>query len=159
MANGSQPVIRTDMSAYSDGQPIEPVVEFRHADEVTTVSFLQDGSGLLTASMDGTARTWNAINGAPLIPALNHAGAVRAWLVDDDQFILTASRDHTARLWDRRTGQAVVPAVAHGGAIREALWLSAASLLLTAGDDRRVRTWGFPPAILTPAEARQIARA
>jgi WD40 repeat protein len=60
--------------------------------------FSPDGSRILTASDDHTARLWDV--GKWLATLEGHTGSVRrAVFSPDDSRILTASDDNTARLW------------------------------------------------------------
>src|SRR5262249_23946886 len=69
-----------------------------------------DGSGLVRASADRTARVWDAATGQPVTPPLEHRGGVMsAAFSPDGRFVVTASADHTARVWDAATGQPVTP--------------------------------------------------
>jgi WD40 repeat protein len=68
---------------------------------VVSVSFSPDGSQVLTASADHTARLWDAATGSVLIPPLRHNDSVRvASFSADGRSIVTGSHDNTARVWD-----------------------------------------------------------
>ena len=63
-------------------------------------SFSPDGAWVLTASLDRTAKLWDAASGK-LITSLEHQNAVlRAVFSPDGAWILTASVDNSAKLWD-----------------------------------------------------------
>ena len=65
--------------------------------------FSPDGSRIVTASRDNTARLWDAKSGAALATLSGHTAWVRsAAFSPDGSRIVTASDDHTARLWDAR---------------------------------------------------------
>src|SRR5207249_2020113 len=65
-----------------------------------------DGTRILTASEDKTARLWNAATGKALGQPLRHDGAVeRAQFSPDGMRIVTVSEDRIARLWDAATGK------------------------------------------------------
>ena len=78
-----------------------------HSNEVTAVAWSPDGRHILTASMDGTARIWDATTGDTTL-TLTHTDTVTAvaWS-PDGRHILTASMDGTARIWDATTGEQV----------------------------------------------------
>jgi WD40 repeat protein len=80
---------------------------FGHTGTVGDVSFGPDGV-LVTASADGTARTWRG-NGRPAETLVGHRGAVtRAAYVSRDR-VVTAGADGTIRLWDPGTNIELVP--------------------------------------------------
>ena len=68
-----------------------------------------DGRHILTGSVDGTARIWDATTGdntLTLTRARKERITVVAWS-PDGRHILTASRDRTARIWDATKGEQV----------------------------------------------------
>ena len=76
-----------------------------HTNWVNSAAWSPDGSRIVTASQDGTARIWNAKSGAPLAVLKGHTGSVNsaAWSPDGTR-IATASKDNTARIWDAQSG-------------------------------------------------------
>jgi WD40 repeat protein len=76
-----------------------------HRGVVRSVAYSPDGSRIVTASHDGTARVWDARTGIQLQVLTGHTSGVRtAAFSPDGSQILTASSDGTARIWDGRTG-------------------------------------------------------
>jgi WD40 repeat protein len=75
----------------------------RHQDAVRSAAFSPDGSRVVTASADNTARIWDAATGEPLTSPLAHQDAVTsAAFSPDGTRVVTASADNTARIWDVR---------------------------------------------------------
>jgi len=71
---------------------------------VVSACFSPAGTRVLTASVDGTARLWEAATGELIVPPLTHGGNVTAACFSPDgAMILTASRDGTVRLWSPAT--------------------------------------------------------
>jgi len=77
-----------------------------HNDQVTTAAFSADGTRIVTASFDRTARVWDAASGEMLLELKGHNGQVTtaAFSVDGAR-IVTASVDRTARVWDAGSGE------------------------------------------------------
>ncbi len=74
-----------------------------HAGPVRSAEFSPDGSRVVTAGEDQTARVWNTATGEPVTPPLWHKGVVwHARFSPDGRFVVTASGDTTARVWDAR---------------------------------------------------------
>src|SRR5262249_28503375 len=75
-----------------------------------TAEFSPDGKRIVTASLDGSARVWDANSGLPLTQPLKHGGPVRdAEFSPDGQRVITASDDGTAVIWDIGPPPAPVP--------------------------------------------------
>jgi WD40 repeat protein len=75
---------------------------------VRSAFFSPDGTRIVTASGDGTARIWSAATGQEIIALRGHEDRVQsASFSPDGGRIVTASRDRTACLWDATTGQQI----------------------------------------------------
>jgi WD40 repeat protein len=79
-----------------------------HTKEVTAALWSPDGSKVVTASADGTARVWDANTGQTLVTLQGHKAKVLSvsWSPDGSR-IVTTSEDRTARLWDAASGVAL----------------------------------------------------
>ncbi len=75
-----------------------------HADEINVIAWSTDGTLLLTASDDATARVWNPVTGAQLTALIGHGGSVTAALWSPDGRVITGSVDRTIRFWDISDG-------------------------------------------------------
>jgi len=93
---------------------VEMAAVLQHGREVATAAFSPDGTRIVTASFDETARVWDATDGKELLVLRGHAGSghyfdrgyVRsAAFSPDGKRIVTASDDKTARIWDAATGK------------------------------------------------------
>ena len=84
---------------------LKDVAPGRKTGGVGHVAFSRDGTRVVTASADETARVWNAATGQPVTPSLAHSGTVtHASFSPDGKRLVTASADETARVWDAATG-------------------------------------------------------
>ncbi len=78
-----------------------------HTGAVRAVSFSADGSRLLSAGSDRTARVWDAKTGEELLRLEGHSDEIfSASFSPDGRHILT-SGDATVRLWDARDGSEI----------------------------------------------------
>jgi hypothetical protein len=73
----------------------------KHDDAVNSAAFSGDGTRVVTASDDKTARVWDAATGREIGETMRHDDAVNsAAFSGDGTRIVTASDDETARVWD-----------------------------------------------------------
>ena len=91
-----------------------------HKDGVYTVEYSPDGTELLTASKDGTAR--RGTRGPARLsvnPCATGGDVLKATFSPDGRRVATASNDGTARVWDARTGGPVTPPIRHTQALAD----------------------------------------
>ena len=75
---------------------------------MVSAAFSPDGSRIVTASSDNTARVWDAATGKAIVVLSGHEdGVISAAFSPDGSRIVTASWDQTARIWDAATGKAI----------------------------------------------------
>ncbi|RIK01687.1 MAG: hypothetical protein DCC46_01205, partial [Armatimonadetes bacterium] len=82
------------------------VAQLGHSSNVERAAFSPDGTRIVTASYDGTARVWDARTGKELLKLEGHSREIYdAAFSPDGTRIVTASDDGTARVWDAQTGK------------------------------------------------------
>jgi hypothetical protein len=113
-----------------------------HAGAVGSAAFSPDGTRIVTASFDHTARVWDAKTGAALATLSGHTDTVySAAFSPDGTRIVSASRDNTARVWDAKTGTALATLSGHTGGVRNAAFSPDGARIVTASDDKTARVW------------------
>lgn len=76
-----------------------------HTSCVTSAEFSRDGTRVVTASGDRTARIWDAMTGRMLFTLAGHENEVTsATFSADGQRVVTASMDLSVRIWNAKTG-------------------------------------------------------
>ncbi|MET8090775.1 AAA family ATPase [Micromonospora sp. NPDC005220] len=112
-----------------------------HTDAVRGVAWSPDGTHLVTASRDGTARIWHADTGTVVRVLSGHTGMVDAvdWSPDATR-LATASRDGTVRVWDAATA-ATVAVLPCADVARGVTWSPDGSRLAGSSRDRTVQVW------------------
>jgi eukaryotic-like serine/threonine-protein kinase len=120
--------------------PIGPPM--RHDRHVWFVEFSPDGTRLVTASWDQTARIWDTQTGRPVTEPLPHADIVySARFSPDGRRVVTASADNSARVWDARTGRPLTPPLLHQDTVVSARFSPDGLRVVTASKDKTVRIW------------------
>src|SRR5262249_5332266 len=81
-----------------------------HTGFVYSAAFSPDGTRVVTAGSDGTAKVWDARTGAELLTLKGHTGFVMsAAFSPDGTRVVTAGSDGTARIYDSRPFRATRP--------------------------------------------------
>ncbi len=136
----------------------------RHAGPITAVAFARDGSTILTASADRTARIWTvrpAVTsdlsagaggakadrqprglrtiGSPLVLA-HDAPVMEAAFSEDGKSVISASRDGTIRLWRSDQGEPRIVG-RHDGRVESVAFSPDGRQVVSASDDHTARIW------------------
>ncbi|AUX40495.1 uncharacterized protein SOCE26_018960 [Sorangium cellulosum] len=113
-----------------------------HPDALHSAAFSPDGRRIVTASLDNTARVWNADGtGEPLILRGHEEVVYSAAFSPDGRRIVTASWDRTARVWNADgTGEPLVLR-GHAGRLYAAAFSPDGRRIVTASQDKTVRVW------------------
>jgi WD40 repeat protein len=132
----SEFALRTALEA-----PLEHFILHHHA-EVRSAKFSRDGTRIVTASFDHTARVWDAGSGQLLLTLTGHSGEVwDAVFSPDGKFVVTASSDKSAIVWDAATGEKSAILKGHSGVVETAAFSPDGTRVVTASDDATARVW------------------
>ncbi|TAU59259.1 TIR domain-containing protein [Rhizobium ruizarguesonis] len=114
----------------------------KHGDLINSVAFSPDGTRIVTASNDKTARMWDAATGAPIGAPMKHAREVLyTSFSPDGRRIVTTSLDDTAQLWDTATGTPVGEVMRHHDRIFSVAFSPDGTRIVTASFDKTARLW------------------
>jgi WD40 repeat protein len=123
-------------------QPLASAVLRGHRGPVRAAALSADGTRVVTASRDGTARVWRADGtGLPQVLA-GHGGEVLATAFSPDgRRVVTASVDRTARVWwvEGSAGPEVL--AGHMGEVVAAAFSPDGERVVTASRDGTARVW------------------
>jgi hypothetical protein len=121
---------------------LKSIVE--HAGPVISAAFSPDGSRVVTASDEKTARVWNAADGTLRAVLEGHEDRVNsAAFSPDGSRVVTASDDKTARIWNAADGTLLAELKGHAGWVSSAVFSPDGSRVVTASTDRTARIWEF----------------
>jgi hypothetical protein len=113
-----------------------------HEKAVNSAAFSPDGTRIVTASSDNTARLWDAATGRAIATLKGHADRVlSAAFSPDGTRVITASGDKTARLWDAASGREVAALKGHEDEVWSAAFSPDGTRIVTASWDNTARLW------------------
>ncbi len=113
-----------------------------HTDRVSSSSFSPDGTRIITASWDGTARVWDTDCHTVVAYLQGHKGRINsASFNPDGTRIITASDDGTARVWDTYSGLELALLQDHTPQIAYASFNPDGTRIVTSGSDGIARVW------------------
>ncbi|MBN1679930.1 MAG: SH3 domain-containing protein [Anaerolineae bacterium] len=131
------PVITSD----NVGQVTGVAVLQGHGGTVDALAFSPDGSLLVSASWDGTARLWNMASQAEIAILAGHMDrVVDVAFSPDGTRVVTASWDGTVRVWDVSTGAEVTMSTP-GAEINAVAWSADGSQVAMGAADGVVWVW------------------
>ena len=117
-----------------------PIASFNHQDAVVGAVFSPDGTRILTASADKTAKLWDATSGK-LIASFDHlASVLHALFSPNGARILTASAGNSAKLWDAASGK-LIASLQHQNWIWHGAFSADGTRILTASADHSAKLW------------------
>jgi WD40 repeat protein len=109
---------------------------------VLGAAFSSDGTRVVTADIDKTARIWDAASGKEIVVLDGHGGDVKiAAFSPDGARVVTASEDKTARIWDAASGKEIVVLRGHDREVNNAAFSPDGRRVLTASGDSTARIW------------------
>lgn len=113
-----------------------------HTGAVTSVAVTQDGTRIVTGSLDNAARVWDAGSGKPLISLIGHADKIWSVAVTPDNAkIVTGSYDGTARIWNANTGKELLKLNGNGGEVLSVAVSQDGARIVTGSYDGYARVW------------------
>jgi WD40 repeat protein/serine/threonine protein kinase len=113
-----------------------------HTGRINYASFSPDGTRVVTASNDLTARIWDANSGFELRRLAGHTEPLTcAEFSPDGKRVITASVDGTTRLWDAGTGRELRVFRARGDHVNTAVFSPDGLRVLVASDDKSAYLW------------------
>jgi WD40 repeat protein len=113
-----------------------------HDSSVMALAFSPDGAKIATASVDNTARLWDAVAGKPLGRPMKHDGWVTAVaFAPDGAKIATASSDKTIRIWDAAAGKPLGEPIKNDNGVYGTVAFSVDGTKIGALSGDAVRLW------------------
>jgi cytochrome c len=113
-----------------------------HGGMVRSVDVSSDGTKVITASFDYTARVWRFGDQTELAVLNRHEGPVTgAVFSPDGQRAVTTSDDHTAIIWDMQTYKPLHRLLGHTHKVMAAAFSTDGARFATGAWDKTIRIW------------------
>ena len=114
-----------------------------HSESVWTAVFSPDGKYIATASLDNTAKVWNAVTGEELLTLVcsQERGCNAAAFSPDGKFLATAGGDTIVRVWEVASGREVLTLKGHIDRVYSVAYNFDGSRLASSGPDGRTILW------------------
>jgi mono/diheme cytochrome c family protein len=112
-----------------------------HLGLVSAVAFSPDGSKAISGGYDGAVVWWDVTTGRELRRLDGEAKYVHAVALHPTQKLVAIAADRSVILWDTATGEVAKKWAAHDAAVTCVRFAEGGAVLLTGGDDGRVRAW------------------
>ncbi len=123
-----------------------------HTDELWSAEWSPDGTRVVSASSDGTARVWDAATGQTVLTLTNHTGPVSYAVYSPDGKRIAIAEEHTALIWDATTGRLLLTLKGHTAGVNWVAFSPDNKWIVTSGEDQTARLWdaatGAPGLIL-----------
>jgi WD40 repeat protein len=131
-----------DMSLWSVGT-WEWTLQLENPVYINDIAFSPDGTQIVTALWDNTARVWDLKTGDTLAVLRGHTSSlVDAEYSPNGRLIVTAGdNDKTARIWDVATEQTLLVLSGHTGSVYTAVFSPDGKQVLTASGDDTAQLW------------------
>ena len=113
-----------------------------HTGVLQSVNYSPDGKLLVTASLDKTAKIWDASTGKNLLTVTGHNDGVRgAAFSPDGTRIATASDDKTVKMWEAATGKELLTLSGHTDPVWSVAFSPDGTRLATGSRDKTAKLW------------------
>ena len=140
------PTPRLSVALLALSEPVINLKERRvlvgHQGTVAMAEFSPDGTRVVTASTDKTARVWDSATGRQLALLTGHEDeVVSAAFSPDGTRVVTGSADGTARVWDGLIARPIAVLRGHYGHVKTVAFSLDGSRVVTTSDDKTARVW------------------
>lgn len=135
-----------------------------HLHQYHGVAVSPDGSRMITANRDHTARLWDIASGQCLVVFRGHTDELRrAAFTIDGKRAVTCANDGTLRMWDCANGECLLILNGHKGDVCAVTVSPDNNYIVSGGSDGTLRVWSLPSGtcerVAASGEGRSIVKA
>jgi WD40 repeat protein len=111
-----------------------------HTDDVLALQYSADGQYLVSGSVDGTARIWEAATGQEIALTVHENTVSSVAFSPDGKHVVSGSYDGTARVWEVATGQEIARIV-HENTVSSVAFSPDGKYVVSGSYDGTARVW------------------
>ncbi len=113
-----------------------------HSGYVYSVAYSPDGTKIISGSMDGTIKIWNANTGQCLKTLKGHSEYVYSVAFSPDgRRIVSGSTDKTIKIWDANTGQCLKTLKGHKNFVLSVAYSPDGTKIISGSRDNTIKIW------------------
>lgn len=113
-----------------------------HSGPIVSASVSPDGSRIVTASGDKTARLWDTSTGMLIATLSGHEKRVNSAVFSPDGLLIaTGSEDNSARIWNATTGGLLRELRGHTNSVNQVAFSGDGKFVVSASGDTTARIW------------------
>jgi tetratricopeptide (TPR) repeat protein len=113
-----------------------------HTGQVSSAAFSPDGTRIVTASADRTAKLWDAPVGASPLELMGHTSPVTSVAFSPDGTrVVTGSGDLTGKVWDVRTRTTLLELAGHTKGVLSVAFSPDGTRIVTGSHDKTAKVW------------------
>jgi WD40 repeat protein len=112
-----------------------------HTRELMSVAFSPDGMRIVTGSVDGTAKVWEAASGKELLTLKGGHWITAVAFSPNGQRIVTSSADQTATVWGAASGEKLLTLRGHRAPVGAVAFSPDGQWIATGSADKTARVW------------------
>jgi WD40 repeat protein len=113
-----------------------------HSEWVNSVAFSNDGTRVVSGSLDSTVRVWDSSSGTEVLRLDGHNSYVNSVAFSSDgSRIVSGSRDKTVRVWDSPSGAEVMKLIGHSAGVLSVAFSKDGTRIVSGSQDNTARVW------------------
>ena len=113
-----------------------------HSGYVYSVAYSPDGTKIISGSMDGTIKIWNANTGQCLKTLKGHSEYIYSVAFSPDgRRIVSGSNDKTIKIWDANTGQCLKTLKGHKNFVLSVAYSPDGTKIVSGSRDNTIKIW------------------
>ncbi|GAJ09300.1 unnamed protein product, partial [marine sediment metagenome] len=107
-----------------------------------SASFSPDGKRIVSGSVEGTIKLWDASTGRELMALRGHsAGVGSPAFSPDGKLIVSGSADKTVKVWDARSGKELMTLSGHSDLVTSVAFSPDGKRIISGSWDKTIKIW------------------